>query len=207
LKLRIDAPVPGSGPSSATGAMPPKLPIARPKPVEPAQNSISPGRSLVDEDVLKGEKVVFHTGMHWMALIAPFFLALFALVFFWLPFLVSLVEGRGGAAFVGFCFGCLFALPLFIGILNLLNTDVAVTNRRILCKTGILRKRSIELLLEKIEGIQVERGLLGQFLDYGTIRIAGAGLGNAESFHQIKEPLALRKHVNEQIELVRRQKT
>jgi uncharacterized membrane protein YdbT with pleckstrin-like domain len=121
--------------------------------------------------------------------------------------MVSLVEGRGSAAFVAFCFGCLFAFPLFVGILNLLNTDVAVTNRRILCRTGILRKRSIELLLEKIEGIQVARGLLGQFLDYGTIRIAGARLGNAESFHRIKAPLALRKHVNEQIELVGRQKS
>src|SRR4029077_17823520 len=132
--------------------------------------------------------------------LAPFFLTLFAIVFFWFPSLVSLVEGRGGAAFVAFSFGCLFAFPLFVGILNLLNTDVAVTNRRILCRTGILRKRSIELLLEKIEGIQVARGLLGQFLDYGTIRIAGAGLGNAESFHRIKAPLTLRKHVNEQIE-------
>ena len=66
----------------------------------------------------------------------------------------------------------------------MLATDVAVTNRRILCKTGILRKRSLELLLEKIEGIQVVRGLLGQCLDYGTIRIAGAGLANAETIQQ-----------------------
>ena len=161
--------------------------------------------SLADEELLKGEKVIFRTGMHWMALLAPFFLTLFSIVFFWLPSLVSLVEGRGSDASVGFCFGGLLALPLLIGFLNVVNTDVAVTNRRILCKTGILRKRSIELLLEKIEGIQVVRGLLGQFLDYGTIRIAGAGLGNAESFHRIKAPLALRKHVNEQIELVVRQ--
>jgi hypothetical protein len=206
LKLRIGAPVPGPGPSSPPERTPPEVPAARPKPAESAQNSISSDMRLIDEELLKGEKVVFHTGMHWMALIAPLFLALFALVFFWLPFLVSLVEGRGGPAFISFCFGCLFALPLSIGILNLVNTNVAVTNRRILCKTGIVRKRSIELLLEKIEGIQVVRGLLGQFLDYGTIRIAGAGLGNAETFHRIKAPLAIRKHVNEQIELVAQQK-
>jgi hypothetical protein len=58
----------------------------------------------------------------------------------------------------------------------------------------------------KDRGYPSRERLLGQLLDYGTIRIAGAGLGNAESFHQIKAPLTLRKHVNEQIEFAARQK-
>jgi hypothetical protein len=73
-----------------------------------------------------------------MALLAPLFLTVFSIVFFWLPSLVSILEGRGSDASVGFCFGCLFALPLVTGFLNIINSDVAVTNRRILCKTGIL---------------------------------------------------------------------
>jgi hypothetical protein len=41
-------------------------------------------------------------------------------------------------------------------------------HRAVLCKTGILRKRSIELLLEKIEGIQVVRGYWASY--WTTVR-------------------------------------
>jgi uncharacterized membrane protein YdbT with pleckstrin-like domain len=152
------------------------------------------------EELLKGEKVIFRTGMHWMVLLAPLFLSVVSILFFGIPSLVFLVQGKISEGGFSFFLGGLLILPAFIGVLNLVNTHVAITNRRILCKTGILRKRSIELLLEKIEGIQVARGLLGQMFDYGTIRIAGAGLGNAENFNGIKSPLVFRKYVNEQIE-------
>ena len=69
LKLRIGTPVPGPVLSARAEEKPPEVPVVRPKSNEPGQKSIPSDMSLVDEELLKGEKVIFRTGMHWMALL------------------------------------------------------------------------------------------------------------------------------------------
>jgi hypothetical protein len=56
LKLRIGTPAPGPALSARAEVKPPEVPIARPKPNEPSQKSIPSSMSLVDEELLKGEK-------------------------------------------------------------------------------------------------------------------------------------------------------
>ena len=91
-------------------------------------------------------------------------------------------------------------LPLFgAGLLGLLvlwilirSTELAVTNKRILVKTGFVSRNTIELNLSRIESIQVHQTFWGRVLDYGTIIISGAGNPQAP-LHKIKDPLSFRR--------------
>jgi uncharacterized membrane protein YdbT with pleckstrin-like domain len=63
-----------------------------------------------------------------------------------------------------------------------------------LIKVGLIRRHSLELLLQKVEGIGVDQGILGRILGYGTITVSGVG-GTQEAFRMISNPLEFRRQV------------
>ena len=92
-------------------------------------------------------------------------------------------------------------LPLFgIGLLFWLwawityaTTELAITNKRVIAKSGLIQHRTIEMFLEKIESIQVDQSVLGRLFDFGSVIISGTGVHSAP-FRNISDPLALRKN-------------
>ena len=75
-------------------------------------------------------------------------------------------------------------------------TEIAITNKRIIAKFGFISRSTIEINLPKVESVQVDQGVLGRMLDYGTIIVAGAGTPNL-SIPGAAEPLEFRKHFME----------
>ena len=96
-------------------------------------------------------------------------------------------------------FGALL-LPLFgAGLLLWLwawilyaTTELAVTNKRVIAKTGMIERRTNEMFLEKIESIQVDQSILGRLFNFGSVVISGTGVHSAP-FKNISDPLALRR--------------
>lgn len=84
------------------------------------------------------------------------------------------------------------------GIIRRLATDVAVSNQRVIIKTGLLSRRSVEVLLPKVESIGVEEPFLGRILGYGSVIVRGTG-GTFETFDKIAHPNELRRKVQQQI--------
>ncbi len=76
------------------------------------------------------------------------------------------------------------------------SSEFAVTNKRVLMKAGVLRRRSLEILLSKIEAIGVDQSLLGRFLNYGSLTVGGTG-GTKEVFDKIAAPMEFRLKVQE----------
>ncbi len=74
------------------------------------------------------------------------------------------------------------------------SSEFAVTDKRVIIKVGILHRRTLEMLLSKVEAISVDQGLAGRMLDYGTIVVVGSG-GTRESFERIAGPLEFRRAV------------
>src|SRR2546430_10116576 len=72
---------------------------------------------------------------------------------------------------------------------------MAVTNKRVIVKSGLANRRTIELLLSRIESIAVEEPALGRLLGYGTVIVRGTG-GTPEVFPQIARPLEFREQVD-----------
>lgn len=88
-------------------------------------------------------------------------------------------------------------LTLFIAPLILKYTDeFAITNKRVIIKTGLFSRKTFEMNLNKIESVNVDQGILGRILGYGTIRIVGSG-GTRESFPKISKPLQFRRKFQE----------
>ncbi len=142
--------------------------------------------SYVEENLMKGEQVVYQTSLHWFVYSVPIVLTLLGLVMF-------LASTGAGLVFL------VLAGVVGLGVwLMVSNAEFAVTNRRVIMKTGWLNRRSLELLLAKIESISVEQGLGGKLWGYGTIVVSGTG-GSHEPFKNIADPFEFRKQVQEQI--------
>jgi uncharacterized membrane protein YdbT with pleckstrin-like domain len=144
--------------------------------------------SYIDRNLLEGEQIVFRTRLHWLLFLGPALLTVGVL----LP--LAWLAGRSSAS-------ALAAVPLGLGALALLaayvrrqSSDFAVTNKRVMMKVGVLRTRSIELLLGKIEAISVDQGILGRIFGYGDIVLTGSG-GTREPFTGIQAPLDFRRAV------------
>jgi len=92
-------------------------------------------------------------------------------------------------------------LPAFgVGLLLLLwawlicmTTELAITNKRIISKSGIIQRTIMELRLDKIESIKVDQGIMGRILNFGLITISGTG-GDKTPIERIANPLQFQKH-------------
>ncbi len=134
--------------------------------------------AYAEENLMAGERVIYRTTMT-------------KAVFIW-PVLFLLAGLKAGLLLV---IGVGLAVYLYLAYTS---SEFSVTNKRVLVKVGILSRRSIEILLTKIEGISVNQGLIGRSWDYGTIVVLGTG-GTKEPFKMIAKPFAFRKQVQEQI--------
>lgn len=97
-------------------------------------------------------------------------------------------------------------LPIFIGALFLLvafvriwTTELAITNKRIIAKFGLISRSTVELRLEKVESVRIQQSILGRILNYGSVVVAGAGVPQAP-IPGISSPLNFRGRLNTVIE-------
>lgn len=70
--------------------------------------------------------------------------------------------------------------------------EIAITDKRVLTKTGIVQRETSELYLTRIEGVEVDQTVLGRILGFGSIRIRGTG-DQVATVRNISHPLAFRK--------------
>lgn len=62
-------------------------------------------------------------------------------------------------------------------LVQMATTELSLTNRRIILKTGWLRRDTNELPLDSIENVQIHQDLIGRMLGIGRIVLQGAGGG------------------------------
>jgi uncharacterized membrane protein YdbT with pleckstrin-like domain len=160
--------------------------------------------SYAEKHLIEGETVQYETRLHWIvmwghALIAAV-LALVGLSLLFTP--LNSVKGADAASGVLRWAGvaCVLVAAIFfgVGIVRRSATEMAVTNKRVIVKSGLAHRRTIELLLPRIESIAIEEPALGRLLGYGTVIVRGTG-GTPEVFPQIARPLEFREQVQRQI--------
>jgi uncharacterized membrane protein YdbT with pleckstrin-like domain len=91
---------------------------------------------------------------------------------------------------------CLLLTPLYAlaAWARWYSTDIAVTDRRVIYKRGLISRRTIEMNVSKIETVDVEQGPLARLLGYGDVIIRGTG-GTFEPLRYVGEPIALRNAI------------
>ncbi len=160
--------------------------------------------SYVDKHLIPGETVEYQTNLHWIVMLGHAGLA----AFFLLAGVALLVVSFGArqnteyhsSVLVWPALGSfLVAAILFVvGLIKRNATEMSLTNKRVIVKTGLASRRTIELLLSRIESIAVEEPAMGRMLGYGTVIIRGSG-GTPEVFEKIAHPLQFREQVQSQI--------
>ena len=86
----------------------------------------------------------------------------------------------------------LFILPL----IDKWTSEYAITNKRVIIKVGLIRRRTVEINISKIESINVHQSIVGRILGYGDIAIVGTG-GTKETFDTLASPIQFRKKFQE----------
>jgi uncharacterized membrane protein YdbT with pleckstrin-like domain len=125
--------------------------------------------SYIDDSLVAGEVLVHRARMSWWSQA-------------WLILL-------GLVTLIAFGLGLVF---LIWAAINVRSTEIAITNRRVIAKTGFIRRHTVEINLDKIEALKVEQGLMGRVLNYGTIFMSGAGTSVAP-MRDIADPLVFRR--------------
>lgn len=147
--------------------------------------------SYIDTHLLSNEKVLYRAKLHWIIFVLPGALAFLALILIAMQLSFFVMMGYLLLAVAG--------LTWLDAVITYYTTEFGLTSKRVLLKTGFIRRNSLEILLPRIESIQVHQSLIGRMLDYGTIIISGTG-GSKDPFSRIAEPLLFRRKVQEQLE-------
>ena len=138
-----------------------------------------------------GEQVRHVASIHWIGYWSGVAVAVLAVIACWLSETMYLT---------GFWRYTAYALALVaVGLLiqqwfQWWITEIAVTNRRIIYKKGLIRRQTNEMNMDKVESVQIDQSILGRILNYGTVMILGTGEG-FETLHAIASPIGLRNSI------------
>ena len=148
------------------------------------------------EKVLQpGETIAYRARLHWIVYLGGIVLVVAAVI---LALLAVALPG-GDAVRLGLMLAALIAL--FLGLFQMLrawfvvaNTEIIVTNRRLIYKTGFIARDTVEMNLDKVESVLVEQTLLGRMLNFGRVIVRGVGSG-LEPIDRIAAPLELHRNI------------
>jgi len=165
----------------------------------------------VDRNLVPGETLLYRTRHHWLVLLGPLIAGSSLLV----PGLALLMEAMSKRDTTGLVVGSSTISPKVMAIAGAVlvvaaistftygvakrnATEMAVTNRRVLIKSGMGSRRTLDLMLSRVESIGVEESAVGRMLGYGSVIVRGTG-GTPEPFLMIAHPQEFRRAVQEQI--------
>ncbi|MFD0764876.1 PH domain-containing protein [Mucilaginibacter lutimaris] len=142
--------------------------------------------SFIEKNLSNNEVVLYKAKLHWIIYLRGIFWAALGLLI--------------GSASYAAC-GLLFTVGVISFIMAIIvnqSSEFAVTNKRVILKTGLIKRKFCEIQLNKSEGLQIEEGMLGRILGFGKVRITSGGV--VELFSPIANPFEFKKQINNAIE-------
>ena len=95
------------------------------------------------------------------------------------------------------CFLVLAVLVFIPAFSKYLLSHFVITDKRIIIHHGFIARRSYEMLLSKVESIEVDQSLSDRLIwGSGTLIITGTG-GTKETFPNVGEAIKFQEHLNE----------
>ena len=146
----------------------------------------------VDKVLQEGEQVRYVARLHWIVYVPGLLLWLLAaVVYFVFPDSGVLGTIARIAALLLFAAGLIvIARAWFVAW----TSEIAVTDRRVITKTGFIRRTTTEMHIDKVESVDVEQSVLGRIFGYGDVVVRGTGSG-LEPIPMVAAPMELRNHI------------
>ena len=153
----------------------------------------------IEKNLLQNEDVTYKTKLHWITYLGPLLLILVGGGCFWFA---SILENQNLVGMLNICehsYCCPFCILWFLSINRFHYFRILVSQiKELSLRFGFIKRNTYELLLNKVESFQVEQSILGRLLGFGTILVAGTGMGS-ETFNNIDDPLELKKNVQQSV--------
>ena len=179
--------------------------------------------NYIKENLGSNEKVIMEAKVNKLCIIPNIIgISIYVILFFWLnssflklnDYMVSIGD-EAAPDFVFLmvrCFLLAILLPLVISnivtILSRLNATLAVTNKRVLGKRGLLSIKAIDYPIDKIDNVSLSTGFFGRIFKYYnlSVKTAGDGMPNAVNavggimFSGIENAVEFKNHITIAIE-------
>ena len=124
------------------------------------------------ESTLSGdEKVEYKFSYHWIKWVIPVILFITGFMLFFIPSILGLYL-----------------------ILKIVFTEQGVTTKKGLKKVGIISRNTEELLLSKVETVEIKQGVLGRILGFGNVSLTGTG-SSSLVFNTISNPMKVKNNI------------
>ncbi|OAM34036.1 hypothetical protein A7Q01_04715 [Eikenella sp. NML96-A-049] len=128
--------------------------------------------SYIEANLGRGEQIIYRAQVSWLSQIWYFIIGIILLP----------------VMFAGVIF-------FIFAAINVMSTELALTNKRVIAKFGFIRRQTIELNLNKVESIVVNQGVIGRMFNFGSVGVRGTGGGQAP-IPYIARPQEFRQQVN-----------
>ena len=127
--------------------------------------------AYVEQNLAPGEEIVYRSRLTWLNWVGAILLAVL----------------------LGWALGLGILLGLAL-IVRQLSAEIAVTNRRFIYKTGWISRKVHDIHLSKIESSNLQQGLMGRILGYGTFSVHGTGVGSID-LPNVDDPNELKRAI------------
>lgn len=127
--------------------------------------------SYIDESLSAGEKIEGLFKLHWVDWL-----------WFWLWIALAIPT-----------LGITLLLALY-EFLKLKFQEQGVTNKRVILKKGIISRKTEEMRLKSIETVEIDQGVFGRMLGFGTVKLTGKGVSDF-LLKDIADPLAVKRAI------------
>ena len=148
--------------------------------------------SFIQKNLALNERIIHLGKLHWWIYVkSVFFLILGILLAFG-------AEAGSGTSAVGVFLLICAVISIVMTYIGQKSSEFALTNKRVIFKTGLFSRKMIELQLNKADGMQIEQSLLGRMFNFGKVRVTSTGV--VENFYPVADPFGFKKQVNQAIE-------
>lgn len=127
--------------------------------------------SYIAESLSAGEEVSALFRLHWVARIPLAIWLLLGIPTFGITLVIALYE-----------------------YLRVRHIEQGVTNKRVIFKTGIISRKSEEMKLTSVETVEIDQGIFGRILGYGSIKVTGRGASDV-LFRLVDDPMAVKRQI------------
>lgn len=87
-----------------------------------------------------------------------------------------------------------FVIWTLYDFLKLYTTEMVITNKRVICRKGIISVTTEELKNAKIESVEIKQSILGRIFGYADIWFSGTGTSKVK-FKAVDDPWTIKSRI------------
>ena len=143
--------------------------------------------SYVEKTLGKNEDIYYVGKIHWSIYVPAAMMAVLSAYFVFF-------DGSGYSTDFALISVALAVVMFVYFYLRCLTTEMAVTDRRVIHKKGIILVRINEMAVQKVETCRVFQTIFERLMGVGTVKVTGTG-GEFVLYRLIDDPFEFRNHI------------